>query len=121
MRLAERRGAKISGTYGSVDVRIVARIANVNRKITSMKFDIFVAGDTFDGNVPGRNAKVQTGVLGNVNGNAHVIHWAASETELRGQGHDAEAMLNLAKVIRVPSGDIHGDFALVGADDANVA
>jgi len=81
---AEGSGVDIASAHGSVDMGVVLGIADVNGKIAGVQFDVFVAGDAFDGDVTGRNTNVNAGVFGYANTDAHVVHRASGEMELRG-------------------------------------
>ena len=61
---AERSGVDIASAHGRVDMGVVLGIADVDGKIAGVQFDVFVAGNAFDGDVTGRYSNVNAGIFG---------------------------------------------------------
>jgi hypothetical protein len=53
MGFAEGRSTHVPRANRSVHVGVLVRIANVDRKITGVKFDVLISSDAFDRNVAG--------------------------------------------------------------------
>src|SRR5258708_19486428 len=50
----ERRGLKVAGHDGGVDVAVVRRIADGDGQVAEVELDVFVAGNSLDAKVAGR-------------------------------------------------------------------
>src|SRR5579864_5570660 len=69
----ERTGVNVTGADRSIDVRIIGRIADFDVEIAGVHFDIFVAGDAFDVQIPERQANNEIRGFGDRNDDARAF------------------------------------------------
>ena len=115
----EGSGGNIAGGDGGFDARIVFGITDVNGQVTGVEFDVFAAGDVFDGDVAGGNARVEFQIAWNADFDGEVIARPATQTKFGAAGSAPEAITEVFDFVLVSAGDVHGEFSVFGANDAD--
>jgi hypothetical protein len=62
--LAERRGVNVSCADRRIHLGVLVGTANMDRKISGVEFDVFVAEDTFDCDAPAGTRRKRSQFLG---------------------------------------------------------
>jgi len=118
--LAERRGVNVSCADRRIHVGVLVGTANMDRKISGVEFDVFVAEDTFDCDVPGGNTEEKIAVFRQADGDLKVVLWSATEMKFGRTVQNGKAVLEILDLFRVLSGNIDGDFPVVGAHKTDI-
>src|SRR5437660_1698719 len=67
VRLAKRDGIEFAGEYGSVDARVSAHVAHVDRQVARVDLDVLVSRDVFDADVAEGDSGGQIGIRRDAN------------------------------------------------------
>ena len=117
----ERSGTDIAGVDRKVDVAVVGGIADGNREIAGVEFDIFIAGDSFDRDFAGGTARVEIDGPGNVDANGEVVFRSAGDVKFGRGVRASEACFDVLNFVHVLTGELDRNFVVCARKDADFA
>src|SRR6266849_7546162 len=82
MGFTERRGLKVAGHDGGVDMAIVRRIADGDGQVAEVEFDVFVAGNSLHGKVASRHANEENSGARDFDGDFKIVLGTAKDAEV---------------------------------------
>jgi hypothetical protein len=121
MGFTERRGLKVAGHDGGVDVAIVRRIADGDGQVAEVEFDVFVAGNSLDGKVTGRHANQEHSGTGDFDGHFKVVLGTAKDAQVPIIVRAPEANGEVASVVGITAVKVDCYPIVVAADDPEFA
>ncbi len=121
MGFTERRGLKVAGHDGGVDVAIVRRIADGDGQVAEVQFDVFVAGNSLDGKVTGRHANKEHSGTGDFDGHFKVVLGTAKDAQVPIIVRAPEANGEVASVVGITAVKVDCYPIVVAADDPEFA
>lgn len=117
----ERRGRNVACANGGFDTRIVVGITDANDEIAGVELNVLAAGDVFDGDVAGGDAGIEFGVSRDANFEIDVVARASAYMKFGVATGTSEAVAEVVDFVLVLSGDVHAEFSVLGADNADIA
>lgn len=121
MVFVERSGGNVACADGCFDARIVVGIADMDGQVSGVEFDVLAAGDVFDSDIACGNACVEFGAAWNADFDSQIVMRAAGEMKFGVTGSIDQAIAEIVNLVLIFSGDIHGEFSVLAANDADIA
>ena len=105
---------------GSIHVRVVGWVADVDNQFASVKLHVFIAGNVADLELPEGHADEEARGLWHFHSDADVVFRAAGNVQFGGVVQALEVNFDLPGSVRVPCIHLDGDLVVGAADDPDV-